>query len=96
MKSILTVLCLLAACQRGPGETCKRSGDCLDGGSCLAGVCSGYACSSDLDCGALRCGSVAGSPVCVQDCDGDEDCAGQQSCREIRTDDTGGDAAICL
>lgn len=87
---------LLAACNRGPGEPCGSSSACAEGGTCLKGVCSAFACQTDADCGELRCGEVAGSAVCVQDCASDEDCAGEQTCGEL----SGGDSAdlemICL
>lgn len=92
----LITLLLLLGCVRGPGETCNSSERCLGGGLCLKGVCSGYACATDEDCGELRCGAVAGSRVCVEDCSADEDCSGQQTCTALEGEDSGAEESVCL
>lgn len=82
----------------GMGEACEETLDCAEGGSCLAGVCSGYACAADDDCeNGLTCGAVGGAAVCVLACEGDGDCAGEQTCTEVDVDAAGADTAtICL
>lgn len=88
----------IVACARGPGEECSNTDQCVEGGTCLKGVCSGYSCASDGDCGDQRCGRVAGNDVCVQDCEGDGDCSGEQSCTEVAESlgDTAATAQVCL
>lgn len=89
---------VLACGGAGMGEPCEETVDCEEGGSCLAGVCSGYACEGDGDCeNGYTCGSVAGTPVCVVACEGDDDCGGEQTCREVAVDEEGEEVAtVCL
>lgn len=99
LYTVLGLVLLLVGCTRGPGETCGSSDQCAEGGSCLKGVCSGYACTADAVCGESQtCGRVAGSDVCVQSCDSDDDCLGEQRCTEVNEEiaDTGGTANVCL
>jgi hypothetical protein len=87
-------LVLLLACVGGMGSPCTSSSECLGGGTCVAGACSGYACASDDDCtNGHACLDVAGVKACAVPCEADEECPGEQSCRQ-----PGGDtgAAVCL
>ncbi len=95
-RALLLGLSLLCACVAGPGQPCGRSSACEEGGTCLKGVCSAYACESDADCGDLRCGQIAGVSVCVQDCEDDAACQGQQRCEAVDAGDSGGEASVCL
>lgn len=99
MSRLFMILVLgVLGCDRGPGEVCDNSDQCADGGACLKGVCSGYVCSSDADCGDQVCGRVAGSDVCVQACEGDGDCSGEQRCVEAAEEmgDTAATSQVCL
>lgn len=82
----------LVGCARGMGEPCTNTDECVDGGVCLAGACSGYACDRDDDCeNGLVCGEVAGVSACVAECSDDDACVGEQRCR---AQDTG--PGVCL
>lgn len=69
------------------GEECSESRDCAGDGTCLKGVCAGYACDADTgggggeDCADdHECASVAGVEACAIPCDADADCPGSMSC----------------
>lgn len=82
-KSLALFLLLSSGCGQ-MGETCRTSDGCVDGGTCLKGVCSGYACETDEDClNDHVCGQVFGARVCVLPCAGDGDCAGDQTCGPV-------------
>jgi hypothetical protein len=79
------------------GDDCSTADDCTDGGTCLKGVCSGYAC----DDGCINdtvCGKVQGVSVCVLECASDADCLGDQSCTEVRTsvEDDAATSLVCM
>ena len=84
---------------REPGETCSSSEACVGDGVCLKGVCAGYSCALDEDCGADQtCGSVAGVATCVQGCEADAECPGEQLCQAVSTgsDDDSETMNICF
>ena len=82
---LLGFLVLSMACgTRGMGETCSDSSACAGDGVCLKGVCSGYACTDDKQCGdGLVCGAVLGVDSCQRECQADGDCLGEQRCTEV-------------
>jgi hypothetical protein len=68
----------------GMGDECADSAQCMGEGTCLKGICSGYACEKDVDCDDdLVCGEVAGMGVCVTECDDSADCGGDQTCTTV-------------
>ena len=68
---------------RTMGEACDDSDQCAEGGTCLAGVCEGYACEQDADCdGGHLCADIGGVKACALPCGSTADCGGQQECRE--------------
>ena len=97
-------LALLAGCDGKTGstemgETCSSSEQCLEGGSCLKGVCSGYACTSDADCSVDHvCGVIGGVDVCALPCEAvdSEECPGLMNCQVFEGADTGSTALYCL
>lgn len=108
---ILAVLALLTMCLAGcdpalapnnsvpMGGECADSDQCKDDGTCLKGVCSGYACERDADCDNDQvCGQVAGMGVCVTECDDSDDCLGDQTCSVVdqTTDEDSPTADYCF
>ncbi len=97
---MLVVLALLAGCggTAASGETCEQTDDCIDGGTCLKGVCSGYACAVDADCiEGQECGDFSGVRVCAIPCAGEADeCPGTMSCQAFEGADTGASELYCL
>ena len=80
------LLLLALACNKGMGDPCRSSKACAAPGLCLSGVCSGYDCSSDSDCeNGLECGTIDDVSGCFRSCDGDDECAGEQRCRDVST-----------
>lgn len=66
---------------RAMGEECEQSEDCVDDGTCLKGVCEGYACRQDGDCeNGHVCAEGDGWSACALPCDGDGDCPGGLTC----------------
>lgn len=84
---------------RGMGDECSGTEQCIGDGVCLKGVCSGYECTSGSDCSSdMICGSFQGVQVCTYDCDGDDDCPGEQACTEVDRSTSGeaGTALYCM
>lgn len=52
-------VCMGGVCKRGVGETCSGDGVCVDGSSCVEGICS----ARDLDSPNNRVGVSKGSPT---------------------------------
>ena len=81
--SLAAIALLSGGCARPMGMACADSGVCGQG-TCLKGVCSGYECSEDVPCtDDYVCGQVAELSVCVLECDHDDDCGGDQTCKEV-------------
>ena len=83
--TFLALFLLLApGCVAEMGGLCEQSSACADGGLCLKGVCSGYACAIDDDCDdGFVCGSVNGALACVVPCETDDGCEGTQTCEDV-------------
>lgn len=98
MKPTTAILCiLLSGCGANMGEACEVSVDCTAGGTCLKGVCAGYACNSDEDCTEkMVCGDVLGSDVCATECETDDDCSGEQTCDDVDNADASESNQYCL
>ncbi|NOY28322.1 MAG: hypothetical protein GXP62_20885 [Oligoflexia bacterium] len=92
LASVLTMV--LLACGSQPfarhvamGEACDESTQCKQDGTCLSGVCEGYACKVDEDCDQGHvCADIAGVSACAIPCVDTQDCAGTQTCVEEDTD----------
>ena len=102
LAHLAVLVALSAGCATVPmGGECSQSSECMDDGTCLKGVCSGYACDGPGDCtDGLECGEVGGASVCVQTCEGDDECLGSTTCVDVQSSpaaaDTGGPASVCL
>ena len=94
---------LTVACDQSMGGACVDSSDCEGDGVCLKGACAAYSCASytveGFDAQAARsctdgfeCAEIAGSRVCAQACERDDECPGAQTCTET----SDGSGRYCL
>lgn len=65
------------------GEECFDDEECDDPGTCLNGVCSGYACDNGSCENELVCTRVNDQDSCVLPCAGDRDCRARQVCTQV-------------
>ena len=100
---LVVLLALLTGCVvEEMGGTCTDSAECVEGGSCLKGVCSGYDCTTDADCAEDHvCGQISSVSVCAIPCESsdestDNSCPGTMECQVFEGDDTGMAALYCL
>ena len=96
---LVGLLLLLTGCVKDMGETCTSSDQCIDGGTCLKGVCSGYDCTTDDDCAEGQvCGQIGSVSACAIPCasEGDDTCPGEMSCQAFEGTDTADAALYCL